>query len=146
MIDEIIKHKRIEVKLREQKIPLASFITLVKPTDRSLAAALKGAGPGFIFECKKASPSQGLLRADFNIEAIVKSYASFASAISVLTDTKYFAGELAYLEQVRALVDCPILCKDFIVSTYQIYESRKFGADAVLLMFNVLSDCRYAKN
>lgn len=99
--------------------------------------------PAFILECKKASPSKGLIRKDFDLSAIAKIYQKYASVISVLTDEKYFQGSFDYLKQVEKLVDKPLLCKDFIIDEKQILLARLFGADAVLLMLSVLDDEQY---
>jgi indole-3-glycerol phosphate synthase len=90
---------------------------------------------------KKASPSKGVLREDFDPVAIALSYQQGnASCISVLTDSKFFQGSFDYLEQIRAAVDVPLLCKDFIIYPYQMYLARLRGADAVLLIAAILSD------
>jgi indole-3-glycerol phosphate synthase len=94
-----------------------------------------------IAEVKKASPSKGVIREDFDPVAIAKSYSQGgASAISVLTDKKFFQGSWENLAQVRAAVELPVLCKDFIIYPYQIYLARTYGADAVLLIAAILSD------
>ena len=96
-------------------------------------------GINVIAEIKKASPSAGVIRADFDPVAIAQTYKKCgAAAISVLTDEKYFQGRLEYIEQVRQPVDLPILRKDFIIDLWQIYESRAAGADAILLIAEVL--------
>ncbi len=137
-LDGILARKRVDVAARKQDQPLAGFRDALRPSDRSFLAALRRPHTGFILECKKASPSKGVIRADFDVAAIAHSYAPFADAISVLTDEPYFQGQLAYLSAVREIASCPVLCKDFIVDAYQIYEARHFGADAVLLMCSVL--------
>lgn len=110
---------------------------------RSLSARLRQQRPGFILECKQASPSQGLIRADFNPAQLAKSYAPYAAAISVLTEPDFFAGSFAHLQAVSAQVNLPVLCKDFIISRYQVALARYFGADAILLMLSVLDDDSY---
>lgn len=92
---------------------------------------------------QKASPSKGLIRDDFDPVAIAQVYQDYASAISVLTDEKYFQGDFAFLPQVSAAVHQPVLCKDFIISEYQIYLARYYQADAILLMLSVLDDSQY---
>jgi len=143
VLDGILAHKRAEVAARkpagwksEEGIPAS---------DRSLEDALRRPHTGFILECKKASPSKGLLRADFDPVAIAREYATVADGISVLTDEKFFQGRLDYVAKVRAAVDVPVLCKDFIVDPFQIYEARRYGADAILLMMNVLDDATFEK-
>jgi indole-3-glycerol phosphate synthase len=108
---------------------------------RSLQAALvAGPRPRVIAEIKRRSPSRGEIRADFDPCAIAKSYADAgAAALSVLTDVHYFGGHLDHLRQVRALVDLPILRKDFVVDAYQLDEARLAGADAVLLIVAALA-------
>jgi indole-3-glycerol phosphate synthase/phosphoribosylanthranilate isomerase len=139
-LERIVAHKREEVAARMRDRPLASFRGNVGPSDRGLHAALSAPRTGFVFECKKASPSKGLLRADYEPVAIARSYAPFADAISVLTDERFFGGTLDDLARVREAVAQPVLCKDFVVDPYQLYEARARGADAALLMCSVLGD------
>jgi indole-3-glycerol phosphate synthase len=106
-------------------------------------AALKAAclKPAVIAEIKKASPSKGVIRENFNPVAIAQEYASAgASCISVLTDKQFFQGGFDVLVQVREVVNLPLLCKEFILSPYQLYQARAAGADAVLLIAAILSD------
>jgi indole-3-glycerol phosphate synthase len=94
-----------------------------------------------IAEVKKASPSKGVIREDFDPVAIAQSYQrGGATCLSVLTDKKFFQGSFDYLKQIRAVVDSPLLCKDFIIYPYQMYYARAHGADAVLLIAAILSD------
>lgn len=99
----------------------------------------------YILECKKASPSKGLIRSNFDLAEIADVYKHYASAISVLTDEKYFQGHFADIAQVRQRVTQPILCKDFILSEYQVYLARYAQADAILLMLSVLNDEGYTQ-
>ena len=102
---------------------------------------LKKPGLSFICEVKKASPSKGLIAPDFPYVAIAKEYEQAgAAAISVLTERDYFLGSPQYLQEIAAAVDTPVLCKDFIIDEYQIYEARALGASAVLLICAVLDD------
>lgn len=147
VLEQIIATKREElVRLKQQK-PLASFIDQLVPSNKDMYAALdrnQGSGnAGFIFECKKASPSKGLIRADFDIKAIAQTYEKYAAAISVLTDETYFQGHYDYLKVVTETVACPVLNKDFFIDTYQVYLARFYGADAILLMLSVLTDEQY---
>jgi indole-3-glycerol phosphate synthase len=116
------------------------------PRPRNLYAALM-APPTWkvhlIAEIKKASPSAGLIRADFDPVAIAQTYHQRgASALSVLTDEAYFAGSLEYIDQVKAAVPLPVLRKDFLIDEYQVYESRAAGADAILLIAEILEPSR----
>ena len=131
------------MRSRMSSRPVASFAITLERSERSLEEALRRPRAGFVLECKRASPSRGLLRADLDPAALARAYAPFADAISVLTNGPYFRGSLEDLEAVRAAVDLPILCKDFIVDPYQVYEARAAGADAVLLMLSVLEDAEY---
>src|SRR5690606_32533930 len=104
-----------------------------------LGPALRTKGLGYIGEIKKASPSKGIIRYNFDVRSIAVSYKhGGASAISVLTEPLYFHGSLQNLALARQAVDLPILRKDFIIDSYQLYEARAFGADAVLLIAAVL--------
>ncbi|MGP9801566.1 bifunctional indole-3-glycerol-phosphate synthase TrpC/phosphoribosylanthranilate isomerase TrpF [Rheinheimera sp. NSM] len=143
VLAKIVAHKRDEVALLKQQQPLAAFINDVKPTERHFLAALKQQGPRFILECKKASPSKGLIRSNFNLQELAQVYGQYADCISVLTDEKFFRGSYDYLRTMRTLVDKPLLHKDFIIDCYQIYLGRHCGADAVLLMLSVLDDEEY---
>ena len=143
VLAKIVAHKRDEVAGLKQQQPLSDFINDVKPTTRDFLAALKQPGPRFILECKKASPSKGLIRADFNLAELAQVYGKYADCISVLTDEKFFQGKYDYLRTMRSLVDKPLLHKDFIIDSYQIYLGRHCGADAVLLMLSVLDDNEY---
>lgn len=147
ILEKIVADKRIEIKQRKIDFPLNDFIGDLVPTKKDMYAALdrkKGSGhAGFILECKKASPSKGLIRADFDPKAICQIYDKYAAAISVLTDEKYFQGKFEYLKIVTDTVNCPVLNKDFFVDVYQVYLARYYGADAILLMLSVLSDAQY---
>lgn len=142
---EIVARKRTDVAERIRVRPLETFREQLSPSERSLSAALTERGTGFILECKKASPSQGLIRSAFSPADIARVYAPHASAISVLTDGPYFGGSFDDLRAVREAVNQPVLCKDFVVDPYQVYEARSHGADAVLLMLSVLDDATYAQ-
>lgn len=109
----------------------------------SLYQALTDKPTGFILECKKASPSKGMIREQFDVKQIANTYRHYASAISVLTDEHFFQGNMDYISQVRQMVEMPILCKDFIIDPYQIKLAAHLGADAVLLMLSVLNDQEY---
>ncbi|NKI76240.1 bifunctional indole-3-glycerol-phosphate synthase TrpC/phosphoribosylanthranilate isomerase TrpF [Dickeya sp. CFBP 2040] len=145
VLTKIVRDKAQWIAERKQKQPLESFQSQITPSSRHFYQALKQAKPAFILECKKASPSKGLIRADFDPVAIAQVYQEYASAISVLTDEKYFQGDFAFLTQVSAAVAQPVLCKDFIIDPYQIYLARYYQADAILLMLSVLDDDQYCQ-
>ncbi len=145
LLSEIVANKQQEVNARKQHCPLADFNDQLSPSNRSLATALSNNQSDFIFECKKASPSRGLIREHFNLEEILNIYKKYASAVSVLTDKKYFQGQLNYLSQASKQISQPILCKDFFIDPYQVYEARKYGADAILLMLSILDDNTYTQ-
>ncbi|WP_432453820.1 MULTISPECIES: bifunctional indole-3-glycerol-phosphate synthase TrpC/phosphoribosylanthranilate isomerase TrpF [unclassified Agarivorans] len=144
ILDEIVADKEIWLAERMQRQPLNSFINQVEPSDRSFYQALSGTPAKFILECKKASPSKGLIRPEFDLDFIAGVYKNYAAAISVLTDSKYFQGEFEYVTQVREQVSQPVLCKDFFIDEYQIYLARYHQADAILLMLSVLDDNEYS--
>ncbi len=139
VLQQIVADKRVAVDERMRVRPLEGFRGELAPSDRSLEAALRRPQTSFILECKRASPSQGVLRASYDPEVIARTYAPHADAISVLCDGPYFGGDLSHLSRVRAAVPVPVLCKDFVVDPYQVYEARRHGADAILLMASVLS-------
>lgn len=143
VLAKIVADKRLWVEARKQKQPLDEFIDGLIPSDRSFYDALSGDQTAFILECKKASPSKGLIRQDFNLDHIAKVYNGHASAISVLTDEKYFQGNFDFLPLVRNQVKQPVLCKDFMIDIYQVYLARHYSADAILLMLSVLDDDEY---
>lgn len=142
ILDKIVATKAAHIdQLRARYGELLD--TQAEPSQRSLFNALKGGNTGFILECKKASPSKGLIRPDFDPVAIAKSYAPYAAAMSVLTDEQFFQGDFEYLKAIRAEVDQPLLCKDFVIDRRQLRLARHMGADAALLMLSVLSDDQY---
>lgn len=145
VLANIVRDKRVWVKERKASQPLSTFKDQLVPSDRDFYAALSTDKTAFILECKKASPSKGLIRDDFNLDYIASVYANHASAISILTDEKYFQGSFDFLPQVRSQAPQPILCKDFMIDTYQVYLARHYNADAVLLMLSVLNDEEYVE-
>ena len=142
ILDQIVASKWREVEAARQATPLAELEKRLSqaPAIRDFKAALENAaGVAIIAEVKKASPSAGILRADFDPPRIAEIYARHGAAgISVLTDEPYFQGKLAYLSAIRERVATPLLRKDFIVDPYQLLEARVAGADAVLLIAEVL--------
>jgi len=146
VLKAIIDHKRKECQNIQSEA--AAILPGLKPSCRSLAKALRpGSSPygggNYILECKKASPSKGLIRPHFDLSYITESYAPHASAVSVLTDSKYFQGEFRFVRQASESLTQPILCKDFFLEPAQIQWARFHGADAILLMLSVLSDDTY---
>ena len=145
VLAKIVADKAIWVEARKQQQPLASFQNEVTPSTRHFYDALQGARTAFILECKKASPSKGVIREDFDPARIAGVYKHHASAVSVLTDEKYFQGSFDFLPIVSGIVTQPVLCKDFIIDAYQIYLARFYQADACLLMLSVLDDEQYRR-
>lgn len=143
ILGKIVDDKLQWVAERKLAQPLISFKDEVTESDRHFYQALDQDKSVFILECKKASPSKGLIRPDFDLDLIAGVYKNYASAISVLTDEKYFQGDFEYVTQVREQVSQPVICKDFIVDAYQIYLARHYKADAILLMLSVLDDDAY---
>ena len=145
ILEEIVWAKDREIAIARERVPLAKLKEQVAllPAPLDFVAALKAAclKPAVIAEIKKASPSKGVIRENFDPVAIAKEYASAgASCISVLTDKQFFQGGFDVLVQVREVVNLPLLCKEFILSPYQLYQARAAGADAVLLIAAILSD------
>jgi len=141
-LERIVDSTGKSVAKRKSRVSLADLEKTISnlPSPKNFAAALKGDSIRLIAEIKRASPSKGLLCRDLDAAALARIYSqSGAAAISVLTESEYFAGSLADLETVRKEVDLPLLCKDFIIDHYQIYEARAHGADAVLLIAAVLT-------
>jgi indole-3-glycerol phosphate synthase len=142
ILDTIIENKKIEVEESKVSLHLESLISgiaNIQPPRGFYEAIDHGGQLRIIAEIKKASPSKGVLRGDFDPVKIALGYArSGASALSVLTDEKFFMGSLTYLRAVREAVDIPLLRKDFIIDPYQVYEARLYGADALLLIVSAL--------
>jgi indole-3-glycerol phosphate synthase len=137
ILQEIAAYKREFVRHRRYQRPLADVRGAARDaeTPRGFAAALEADGISLIAEIKKASPSRGIIRADFNPEAIARCYDEHgARALSVLTDEAYFQGCDDYLVEARQVTALPVLRKDFTIHEYQIYEARAIGADAVLII------------
>jgi indole-3-glycerol phosphate synthase len=140
ILNSIVADKKKEVAKRKREIPLSEMKARAGGRQpRDFAAALKGKEMKLIAEVKKASPSKGVLVAGFNPLKLAKTYAgNGAAAVSVLTDAKYFHGNIDYLAAISQEVPVPVLRKDFIIDKYQVYESAAYGADAVLLITAVL--------
>ena len=142
ILDDIVAHKRQELKEAKKKLPLKELVSVAAESPPAIDfTALHAKTPGvkIISEIKKASPSKGVIRDDFDHFSIAREYEdSGAFALSVLTDRKFFGGDISYLSDIRAHSALPILRKDFTIDPYQIYEARGHGADLVLLIVAVL--------
>ncbi|GKS91777.1 indole-3-glycerol phosphate synthase TrpC [Acidovorax sp. SUPP2539] len=155
ILNKIIAVKREEIAAAQKKAPLAAIRAdaesrvLTRDFEGALRAKIAKGQAAVIAEVKKASPSKGVLRADFIPADIAQSYAEgdgkvSAACLSVLTDRQFFQGQPDYLKQARASCQLPVLRKDFMVDAYQIYESRAMGADAILLIAACLDDAQMA--
>ena len=145
ILEQIVWAKDREVTAARDRVTLEQLKKQVAelPPPRDFVAALKAScrKPAVIAEIKKASPSKGVIREDFDPEAIARGYAAGgASCLSVLTDKQFFQGGFEVLVQVRQVVELPLLCKDFVLSPYQLYQARAAGADAALLIAAILTD------
>ena len=149
ILEKIVAHKQQEISAARLRIPeteLREQLAQACPPKDFFQALVMREGIQLIAEVKKASPSAGLIRADFDPVQIAKTYALHGAAcISVLTDEAFFQGSLDYLRQIRAAVEIPLLRKDFIIASYQLLEARAAGADAVLLIAECLDDCNLRK-
>lgn len=152
-LEKIVAVKREEIAAAKKKSPLeavrfdAESRVLTRDFVGALRAKIAAGAAAVIAEVKKASPSKGVLRADFIPADIAQSYAEgdgqvSAACLSVLTDRQFFQGGVDYLKQARASCELPVLRKDFIVDPYQVYESRAMGADAILLIVSCLDDAQ----
>ena len=145
ILEKIVWEKDREVETARQRVSLETLKSQIAelPAPRDFLAALRDASssPAVIAEVKKASPSKGVIRADFDPVAIASAYAKGgASCLSVLTDKTFFQGGFDVLVEVRQAVELPLLCKDFILTPYQLYQARAAGADAALLIVAILTD------
>jgi len=145
ILEEIIWHKDIEISNFKRSVPLENLIKKIEtlPQTKNFIEEIAHSNnqPAIIAEIKKASPSKGVIRENFNPSEIASIYErSGASCISVLTDKKFFQGGFEILSTVRETTKLPLLCKDFIISAYQIYKARCSGADAVLLIAAILTN------
>jgi indole-3-glycerol phosphate synthase len=151
ILDKIVAVKREEVAASLRHKPLdvvradAESRVLTRDFEGAMRAKIAAGQAAVIAEIKKASPSKGVLRAEFIPADIAQSYAEFGAAcLSVLTDKQFFQGSVDFLKQARASCDLPVLRKDFMIDAYQIYEARAMGADAVLLIAACLDDAQMA--
>ena len=149
ILDKIVVSKRAEIETAKRALPFRELWETLDsaPPVRDFFAAVAGNGPiKLIAEVKKASPSKGVIRDDFDPVEIARCYEQHgASCLSVLTDEAYFQGHLEYLRKIRAETDIPLLRKDFILDQYQLLEARLAGADAVLLIAECLDNCQLRK-
>jgi indole-3-glycerol phosphate synthase len=152
ILEKILAVKREEIAEAKKALPLAEIMSAAdrQPPPRDFAGALRrkiAAGqPAVIAEIKKASPSRGILRENFDPAAIAVSYERHGAAcLSVLTDQKFFMGSAEYLKQAREACQLPVLRKDFMIDPYQVYEARAVGADCILLIVAALEDARMAE-
>ncbi|MDA0836909.1 MAG: indole-3-glycerol phosphate synthase TrpC [Planctomycetota bacterium] len=144
ILDEIVENTRLVVENSKWLKPQSQLEQEIKSkrAPRGFAVALKTPGRiRIISELKKASPSGGLIRSDFDPESIAEMYENNgAAAVSILTDEKYFQGRLTFIERVKTVIDLPALRKDFMIDPYQFWEARAAGADCILLIVRILSD------
>ena len=142
ILDDIVAYKRRELGDAKKKLPLGELVSAAAETPPAIDFPdlhAKTPGVKIISEIKKASPSKGVIRDDFDHFSVAREYeASGAFALSVLTDRKFFEGDISYLSDIRAHSELPILRKDFTIDPYQVYEARCHGADLVLLIAAVL--------
>lgn len=141
ILDKIVAATQKRIQTKKKNIPLDTLLQQRPPQREAFRfqKALSGSAMSFICEVKKASPSKGLISEDFPYIKIAAEYEKAgADAISVLTEPDFFLGSSDYLRDIRQHVDVPMLCKDFIIDDYQIYEAKAIGADAVLLICSLL--------
>lgn len=144
VLDKIVKTKTKQLEQRKQQVPIetlqARVLTVDRPRNFYAAVTKQPARKvNLIAELKKASPSAGLIRESFDVQELARAYTDAgADAISALTDEAFFQGNLEYIQQIKQVTPLPVLRKDFIIDEYQIYEARAYGADAVLLITEIL--------
>lgn len=152
VLQKILQRKAEEIAERSARVPLGEISARAAdaPPARGFAAAIEAriaaGAPAVIAEVKKASPSKGVIRPDFDPAAIARSYqAGGATCLSVLTDVDFFQGADAFLQQARTACALPVLRKDFTIDAYQVHEARALGADCILLIVAALDDARLAE-
>lgn len=148
-LGEITERKKERIAGAKRARTLGELKTIIKDAApaRSFSAAVKGA-PGelrLIAEIKRASPSRGIIRKDFDLRAIAAAYKGRADAVSVITEEDYFMGDPGYLKDAGEVTGLPVLRKDFVIDEYQLYEARALGADAVLLIEDILDSTQAAE-
>lgn len=139
-LQEIVDHKRRELGQRIRAVPLEKVQASCAPCRSKFLQSLSGAGVRLIAEIKPRSPSQGELMPSVDLPSTTRLFSKYARCISVLTDEKYFGGSLQALRTVCQLAAVPVLCKEFVVDPYQVFEARAAGAEAVLLIVKILDD------
>ena len=140
IIDKIIEHKKKEISEMKRKFPLRLFRNKIQKSDRDFKKAITKTKINLIAEIKRASPSEGIIRKNFDVREIAKIYEkNNVAAISILTEKDFFNGNINNLQIARAVTSKPLLRKDFIIDEYQIYESRYYGANAILLIAMILT-------
>ena len=147
ILDKIVLQKNKDIALRNKEVPITTLIKKLEDVDLTTISSFKesllNVKPAVIAEIKKASPSAGIIDQDFNPVKKAKEYEEMgATALSILTEEHFFMGSDKYLEDVKRISKLPILRKDFIISEYQIYESKLIGADCILLIASILDDDR----
>ena len=147
ILDKIVLQKSKDIALRNKEVPIITLIKKLEDVDLTTISSFKDSllhvKPAVIAEIKKASPSAGIIDQDFNPVKKAKEYEEMgATALSILTEEHFFMGSDKYLEDVKRISKLPILRKDFIISEYQIYESKLIGADCILLIASILDDDR----
>jgi indole-3-glycerol phosphate synthase len=146
ILDRIVEAKKAEVGAAKRARPASDLERMNPPAVRDFAGALRAKNPAVIAEIKRASPSRGVLRADFDPAAIARSYeGAGAACLSVLTDREFFQGAPEHLQAARAACALPVLRKDFVIDPYQVLESRAMGADCILLIAACLSAAQMAE-
>lgn len=145
ILQKILIDKKIWLKNKKNIFPTKKLLKFLKPSKKNFYHILKNTSTPFILECKKATPLKGIICPNFNLVKIAKIYKNYASVISVVTEEKYFKGNFEFLKEISLIVNQPILCKDFIIDTWQVYFARFYNADAILLMLSILDDYTYIK-
>lgn len=152
ILEKIIEHKSRELSAGKARVPLGEMIDRARnapparPFRAALEAAVEGGGTAVIAEIKKASPSKGVIREAYDPAEIARTYqAHGASALSVLTDERFFQGAGRHLQVARRACTLPVLRKDFLIDPYQVHEARAIGADCILLIVAALTDARLAE-
>lgn len=141
ILNKIVENKKLQLEKEKRKIPIEKWIELSQgKTIRNFKEALQGEKISVIAEIKKASPSKGIIKEDFDVETIAKVYEKIkVNAVSVLTEQEFFKGKDSFIEITKAVNSKPILRKDFIIDPYQIYQAKAIGADAILLISALLT-------